>query len=130
MEKNMLKAFDRYYKPSEKFEQIEGLTNRELTEDQYELVNTIKSGQEGSLYKKFQEYWMVRCANHNYLTDYDSFRVLSGYAKDMFDHSDWFCFNECINRTFFHGESLSAKDMVEAYLTAIVLMQMRYKERN
>jgi hypothetical protein len=25
---------------------------------------------------------------------------------------------------------LSAKDMVEAYLTAIVLMQMRYKERN
>lgn len=118
---------NRYREPSDKFEKIEGLRNRALTEDQYELIDAIKTWQEASYYKNFQEYWKVRCDNECYLSEYESYKILAEYAKDTFDRSDWYNFNECISRTFFNGKSLSAKDMAEAYLVAFCLMQMRYK---
>ena len=110
------------------FEEIEGLRNREFpSEDHCNLVLAIKDNTDDSLYERFQKYWMRRCDNPKYLSDYDAWRVLSGYAREMFGRAEWYSVDECLNGAFWNRQSLSAKELSEAYLVAIRLMTMRYE---
>lgn len=109
------------------FEEIKGLKNREFKDDDHcNLVLAIKANTDDTLYDRFQKFWMKRCANGRYLTDFDSWWILSRYAREMFDRADQYQVEECIRRTFQNGKSISPRDMTEIYLTAIDLMTMRY----
>lgn len=110
------------------FPMIDGLRNRELTQDQYDLVTAIKDRMDTTLYLAFQEYWMKHCDNSHELSAFDSWRVLSECADEMFDRSDRYYMRKNIENCFWHKKALSATDMCICILGAIELMQMRYDE--
>lgn len=109
------------------FEEIPGYKNRELTQDQYDLVNAIKEPKEETLYKSFQKYWKARCGNADYLSDFESWQVLYEYVCEIFEKNEYYHIKDAMRRAYFDGKSLSAKDMADIYLVAIRLIQMRYE---
>ena len=110
------------------FEKIEGKRNRELTQDQLDLIMAVKQQKGKSAYDAFQAFWKDRCGNVDFLSDYEVWVVVSRYADEMFNNADRYHVRDGIKWAYRNGKSLSPRDMSIIILVAIELMQMRYDE--
>jgi hypothetical protein len=99
---------------------------RQLNKDQYDMVMAIKQGKANSLMENFQEYWKKHCWNNQYLSIGQTHGVLSNFAIEVFDKTDWRFVNDKIIDHFMTHEALSKTDLNELILRAINMLRMNY----
>ena len=99
---------------------------RTFTEDWSNMVSAIKSREEYYLIDRFQEYWKERCDNQMFLSYSHVLSLLMDFAKDNFLRSDWYQYNEYFRfwRVVENNETIPVLSIINAYLTAILLMRM------
>lgn len=96
--------------------------------DGWELVIAIKQREEENLVDRFQEYWKIRCENKDFIPLSDVLRLISSFAAENFQRTDWIVFNENMRRHYGWNESMSISDLIKIYLVTVELMKMYYEE--
>jgi len=103
----------------------ENMFKRNLTEDQENLIKTIKLGN-NSLLINFQEFWKERCNNTEHLYSGQIYSVLSLFATNVFLKEDWINYLHKIDMRLFNGKIIDSDEMNQILLEVIDGMQIYY----
>jgi len=104
------------------------MRNRELNQDEYNMVIAIKQGSQETLNDRFQDFWKERCGLEH-ISQVDTFDILSEFALNRFDRPETSFILDEIKRVSFwdKDKTFSMEDINDLFLRAIRSMRMIYE---